>query len=123
MVVRRCSSGSKEVQRWQQGGAMARGAVGSDYGSKGISDKGGGSGVMRSTQSHGPTVGSGDRDGRGGRLPQQGKKKGVADEGGEEEGVIMTGEGTVEEEVVAAMRATVGEVGCDREGRKVRMRM
>ncbi|RZR91403.1 hypothetical protein BHM03_00019525 [Ensete ventricosum] len=100
MVVRRCSGGSKEVQRWQQGGAMARGTVGSDYGSEGISDKGGGSGVMRSTQ-----------------------KKGVADEGGEEEGVIVTGEGAVEEEVVAATRATVGEVGCGREGRKVRMRM
>ncbi|RWW10123.1 hypothetical protein BHE74_00049456 [Ensete ventricosum] len=36
---------------------------------------------------------------------------------------MVTGEGAAEDEVVVAMRATVGEVGCGREGRKVRMRM
>ncbi|RWW75836.1 hypothetical protein BHE74_00016105 [Ensete ventricosum] len=35
----------------------------------------------------------------------------------------MAGEGTAEEEVAAAARAAVGEVGCDRKGRKVRMRL
>ncbi|RWV88827.1 hypothetical protein GW17_00049060, partial [Ensete ventricosum] len=48
---------------------------------------------------------------------------GAADEGGEEEGATVTGEGTAEEEVAAAARATVGEVGDDHEGRKVRIRM
>ncbi|RWW78642.1 hypothetical protein BHE74_00013132 [Ensete ventricosum] len=36
---------------------------------------------------------------------------------------MMIGEGMVEEEVAAVARATVGEVGCDREGRKMRMQM
>ncbi|RZR77480.1 hypothetical protein BHM03_00002592 [Ensete ventricosum] len=35
----------------------------------------------------------------------------------------MAGEGTAEEEVAAAVRAAVGEVGYDRKGRKVRMRL
>ncbi|RRT78013.1 hypothetical protein B296_00020204 [Ensete ventricosum] len=74
-------------------------------------------------RSDGSTVGSSGRDGRGGRLLRQGRKKGAADEGGEEEGATVTGEGTAEEEVAAAARATVGEVGGDHKGRKVRMRM
>ncbi|RWW66561.1 hypothetical protein BHE74_00026057, partial [Ensete ventricosum] len=74
-------------------------------------------------RSDGPTVGNSCRDGRGGRLLRQGRKKGAADEGGEEEGATVKGEGTAEEEVAAAARATVGEVGDDHEGRKVRIRM
>ncbi|RWV77183.1 hypothetical protein GW17_00062026 [Ensete ventricosum] len=35
----------------------------------------------------------------------------------------MIGEGMVEEEVAAVARAAVGEVGYDREGRKMRMQM
>ncbi|RZS28421.1 hypothetical protein BHM03_00062022 [Ensete ventricosum] len=63
-------------------------------------------------------IGSGGRDGKGERLLWQGRKKGTIDEGGEEEGATVTGEGTAEEEVTAATRATVGEVSCGREGRK-----
>ncbi|RRT42250.1 hypothetical protein B296_00016551 [Ensete ventricosum] len=46
-AARRGSGGSKEVKRWNQGGAAARG---SGCGSEGSSGKGGDSGVMRSAQ-------------------------------------------------------------------------
>ncbi|RRT48590.1 hypothetical protein B296_00017992 [Ensete ventricosum] len=79
--------------------------------------------VALERRSVGSTIGSGGRDGRGERLLWQGRKKGTTDEGGEEEGATVTGEGAAEEEVTAATRATVGEVSCGREGRKVRMWM
>ncbi|RWW52139.1 hypothetical protein BHE74_00041461, partial [Ensete ventricosum] len=49
-------------------------------------------------KSVGPTVGSGGRDGKGGQLLRQGRKKGATNEGGEEEGATVIGDDTTEEE-------------------------
>ncbi|RWW47039.1 hypothetical protein BHE74_00046965 [Ensete ventricosum] len=44
-------------------------------------------------------------------------------DGEDNSGPTVIGEGAAGEEVTTAARATVGEVGCDREGRKVRMQI
>ncbi|RZR70517.1 hypothetical protein BHM03_00000360 [Ensete ventricosum] len=44
-------------------------------------------------------------------------------DGEDNSGPTVIGEGVAGEEVATAVRATVGEVGCGREGRKVRMRI